>query len=162
MLCTKIHLHATFPEKCGHPYLYSYHLKPIIPIQLTHNTWYHTEVPPKSIWKSVKLSFTPIKQYFCTSGLVYVQSSGSFSGHKLETQLNCETISGGVTISANLKKSCHWLMIESEYHSIPSIVLTDKARLGLLVLWCHTSNFVGRYHLVGIQYHQDFKFVSSS
>lgn len=26
-------------------------------------TWYHTEVPPKSIWKSVKHPFTLIKQY---------------------------------------------------------------------------------------------------
>ena len=28
--------------------------------------WYHTEVPPKSTWKSVQLSLTLIRQYFCT------------------------------------------------------------------------------------------------
>lgn len=27
------------------------------------NTWYHTDVPPKSIWKSVKQPFTLIRQY---------------------------------------------------------------------------------------------------
>lgn len=26
-------------------------------------TWYHTEVPPKSMWKSVKQPFTLIRQY---------------------------------------------------------------------------------------------------
>jgi len=69
----------------------------------TLSTWYHTEVPPKSIWKSVKLSFTPMRQYFCTSGREYVQSSGRESGHTpLHTQLISRTTPGTCTRSDNL------------------------------------------------------------
>lgn len=70
---------------------------------LTLRTWYQTEVPPKSMWKSVKLSLTPIRQYFCTSGRSGTISSGMSSGHKVETQLTCFTTLGGSTSSDNLK-----------------------------------------------------------
>ena len=38
--------------------------------------WYQTEVPPRSMWKSVQQPFTLIKQYFCTLG--YIISSRLF------------------------------------------------------------------------------------
>lgn len=74
---------------------------------LTQSTWYQTDVPPKSMWKSVKLSFTPIKQYFCTSGRATSASSGRSSGHNVDTQLTCRTTLGGSTISDNLKQNVY-------------------------------------------------------
>ena len=55
------------------------------------------------MWKSVKLSRTPIRQYFCTSGLVYEQSSGNVSGQMLLTQLKSLTTLGGCTNSESLE-----------------------------------------------------------
>jgi hypothetical protein len=75
---------------------------------LTFKTWYHTDDPPKSMWKSVYESRMPIRQNSATSGFdprcSYWTSPASgdgtnalSEGHKRCTQLSSRTMSGGCT-----------------------------------------------------------------
>ena len=74
----------------------------IIWLQNLYHTAYHTDVPPRSMWKSVQHPSTLIKQYFWTFG--YIMSSILFvgsicisfkwRGQTLSTQSTCLTIFG--------------------------------------------------------------------
>ena len=100
----------------------------------TLRAWYQTDVPPKSTWKSVKLSLTPIRQYFCTSGLVWWQSSGIWSGQKLCTQLSLRTMAGTSTTSDSLgneKIFISWKIAQQRIRrrSLPNFDSFDEFRL---------------------------------
>lgn len=71
---------------------------------LTHSTWYHTDVPPKSMWKSVYEFSTPIKTYLDTFGRESGGPGGGSVGHELVTQHNFRTMYGGSTSWLRLKK----------------------------------------------------------